>query len=383
VGKLKNIDQVRLMEIEQVLLEYCNGNFQPHVEITGDFDVYDSFGAAINMLGEELSATMVNRDYFHKIFNEIENVLFILDENGDVSDVNSTALIYFPGMHLKGLNIAEIIELNDDEIGEVLEKIRLIPGFRYDGEGTLVNVGSKTSVTVRINYLSAGNMTESYIVTINDISELKKRDHELVKAIVNTQEMERNRLAQDLHDDIGQQLSGLKMFMQALSAQKDDVQRSEVLKTCVELVDSISDEVRSVCFNLMPRTLDEMGLEKAIQLLVEKLQKGTEIDFRLVCFLDNTLISKEFEVNVFRIVQEFVNNSIKHADCNLVTISVIATDKNYEIGLTDNGRGFNKKKVENGMGLINIATRAKFVNGEVTWTTKKGKGVHLRITGQF
>lgn len=371
------------MEIEQVLLEYCNGNFNPQVNITGDFDVYDSFGVAINMLGEELSATMVNRDYFHKIFNEVESVLFILDENGEVTDSNSTAKIYYQGQKLIHQHISEIIELNDDEINDILEKIRLIPAYRYNGEGFLLNVDSKIDITVKINYLSNGNASETYIVTINDISELKKRDHELVKAIVNTQEMERNRLAQDLHDDIGQQLSGLKMFMQSLTGQKDEAHKSEILKTCVDLVDSISEEVRAVCFNLMPRTLDEMGLEKAINLLIEKLQKSSHIDFRLVCFLDKLNVSKEFEVNVFRIVQEFVNNSIKHSNCNLVTISVIATDKNYEIGLTDNGKGFNRKKVENGMGLINIATRAKFINGEVTWTTKKAKGVHLRITGEF
>jgi signal transduction histidine kinase len=133
----------------------------------------------------------------------------------------------------------------------------------------------------------------------------------------------------------------------------------------------------------MPRTLNELGLEKALELLLEKTIPHKTIDFRLLCNQDNPTIDKDFEVNVFRIIQEFVNNSIRHSECNLVNISVIITSQHYEINLSDNGKGFDKKNMRKGMGLLNIATRTKFIQGEIQWTAKKGKGVHLRISGMF
>lgn len=377
------IDNPRLVEIENVLLEYCRGNFLPQVEITGDFDIYDSFGAAINMLGEELSATTVNRDYFLNIFNEVNSFLLILNEEGIVTDQNKATDSIAGPRALVHQHIAELLTLNDEDISDVMEKFRLIPGFRFAGDGRLNLEKAAVEVTVKINSLGLVGSEETIIVTLNDISELRKKDHELVKAIITTQEQERNRFAQDLHDDIGQQLSGLKMFMHALSNQRNNTGRKEILSTCMDLIDSMAEEIRTVCFNLMPRTLNELGLEKAVELLISKLRTPDGIDFRVVCHQDNPGISKEFEVNVFRIIQEFINNSVKHSGGSLITISVITTNEHFDISLSDNGIGFDKKKMKNGMGLLNIATRARFINGEVTWTIKKGKGVHLRIAGQF
>jgi signal transduction histidine kinase len=372
----------RILEIEEVLLDYCRGNFSKQVRLTGEMDIYDSFAAAVNMVGEELSATTVNRNYFLSIFNEVDSILLIASENGDIHDRNKVADAYLKTESEK-LNIQDVLILNEEEVADILEKLRVVPGFRYAGEGKLLCKETVIDVTVKINFLRINQNEESYIITLNDISELIKKDRELVKAIITTQEQERNRLAQDLHDDIGQQLSGLKMFMQVLSNKQGQEGGKEILNTCVNLVDAIADEIRSVCFNLMPRTLNELGIEKALELLLEKTIPHKTIDFRLLCNQDNPNLDKDFEVNVFRIIQEFVNNSIRHSECSLVTISVIITLHHYEINLSDNGKGFDKKHKKNGMGLLNIATRSKFIQGETQWTIKKGKGVHLRISGMF
>ncbi len=376
------LDNPRILEIEEVLLDYCRGNFYKQVRLTGEMDIYDSFAAAVNMVGEELSATTVNRNYFLSIFNEVDSILLIASENGEITDKNKAAETYLKQGD-SNPNLQDFLVLNEEDISDILEKLRVIPGFRYAGEGKLLCEDKVIDVTVKINFLSASQNDESYIITLNDISELIKKDRELVKAIISTQEQERNRLAQDLHDDIGQQLSGLKMFMQVLSSKQGQEGGKEILNTCVNLVDSIAEEIRSVCFNLMPRTLNELGLEKALELLLEKTIPHKTIDFRLLCNQDNPTIDKDFEVNVFRIIQEFVNNSIRHSECNLVNISVIITSQHYEINLSDNGKGFDKKNMRKGMGLLNIATRTKFIQGEIQWTAKKGKGVHLRISGMF
>jgi two-component system NarL family sensor kinase len=126
-----------------------------------------------------------------------------------------------------------------------------------------------------------------------------------------------------------------------------------------------------------------LGIEKALELLLEKTIPHSKIEFRLLCNQDNPNINKDFEVNVFRIIQEFINNSIRHSDCTLIVISVISTYQYYEINLSDNGKGFDRKSAKNGMGLLNIATRTKFIQGETQWAIKKGKGIHLRISGTF
>lgn len=376
------LDNPRILEIEEVLLDYCRGNFNRQISLTGKMDVYDSFAAAVNMVGEELAATTVNRNYFLSIFNEVDSILMITSDSGEITDRNKAADAYLNSDWLN-VNIQDVLIINDEEITDIMEKLRVVPGYRFAGEGKLICEDKVVDVTVKMNFLSASQSRESYIITINDISELIKKDRELVKAIISTQEQERNRLAQDLHDDIGQQLSGLKMFMQVLNSKQGKEGSKEIMNTCVKLVDAIAEEIRAVCFNLMPRTLNELGIEKALELLLEKTIPHKIIDFRLLCNQDNPDIDKDFEVNVFRIIQEFVNNSIRHSECTLLTISVIITAQYYEINLSDNGKGFDKKIKSTGMGLLNIATRTKFIQGEMQWSIKKGKGVHLRISGKF
>jgi signal transduction histidine kinase len=376
------LDHPRLLEIEQVLIEFCKGNFSKSVQISGNFDIFDSFGAAINMLGEELSATTVNRDYFLNIFNEVDSLLLVMNDRAVITDQNQSALNASTDIPWAGITLGEVLKLNEDDLKKVLQKCRG-NSYRYDGEGVLKIEKKSINVSVKINRIHFNDYETGFVAALTDISELRKKDTELVKAIVSTQESERNRLAQDLHDEMGQQISGLKMFVQVLAANTRPKYREEIAQKCLSVVDSLAEEIRSVCFNLMPRTLNEVGLDKALELLLEKFKIKNGIDFQMRVSIDKTDISKDFEVNVFRIVQEFINNSIKHSKCTKVSIFILCSHTQFEVRLLDDGIGFNKKNVNNGMGMLNIATRAKFITGEVLWKSRKNKGVQLEITGHF
>ncbi|MBL7811194.1 MAG: hypothetical protein JNL57_03135 [Bacteroidetes bacterium] len=376
------LDHPRLAEIEQVLLEFCKGNFTPSVEISGNFDVFDSFGAAINMLGEELSATTVNRDYFLNIFNEVDSLLFVMDEKGIITDQNQSALKHSAGVPWGGLSLTDVLKLKDNDLKKILYRCGR-HNYHFNGEGRLKTATGQLEVSVKINAIRLNEYDTGFVATISDITDLRRKDRELVQAIISTQEAERNRLAQDLHDEIGQQIAGLKMFVQVLASKGNAAIREEVAMKCLSVVDSLAEEIRSVCFNLMPRTLNEVGLGKALELLVDKFRIRNNTQFVMHISIDKKDVDKDFEVNVFRIIQEFITNSLKHSGCKQIGIFVLCSLNRFEIRLTDNGVGFDKKNKKNGMGLLNIATRAKFIHGECVWKSRKNSGVQLEIQGIF
>jgi signal transduction histidine kinase len=229
-----------------------------------------------------------------------------------------------------------------------------------------------------------GDEITEYQGIIKDISKEKEIENLVIRTILNTQERERERFARDLHDSLGQQLSGIKFFLETLKLgdKLPDKKQNEMLAKSGEAINHAIEELRNICFNLMPRALESFGLKYAIEELCDKMEFAGTLKFNIIITKNFPSLEKSLEIAVFRIVQEFINNSIKHGKTKTISITMKLIQKKVYIVLKDDGIGFNQKKLSKnaGMGLKNVQSRITSYDGEVKIESAPNKGTTYRIT---
>jgi len=201
-----------------------------------------------------------------------------------------------------------------------------------------------------------------------------------IKAVFESQEKERTRISKDLHDGIGQQLSGLKMAWDKISTKLNNSKAAEFneLISLTQILDDTAVEIRDLSHQMMPKALKEFGLVPALEDMLEKSFKFSDITHEFENFgIDNSRFKEDVEISLYRISQELINNVIKHSQATEVNFQIFKTGNNLQLSVTDNGVGFDKNKVENGHGLSNIKTRLATING--TCTVESDQGTITRI----
>jgi Amt family ammonium transporter len=193
-----------------------------------------------------------------------------------------------------------------------------------------------------------------------------------------TQEREREKIARDLHDGVGQSLVALKINLGLIKKQtNDDAQIAQVDKT-IRLAESTIEEIRNVIYNLKPVELNRDGLSKSIRQLCDKLREISGIEF--TCDIKNELPewSETENLNIYRIVQECLTNIIKHSGAKKAQIDIFApNDKLYVVSISDDGVGFDTAGVNSGFGLSTIQQRAAILNAKVKIVSREGRGTRV------
>lgn len=212
-----------------------------------------------------------------------------------------------------------------------------------------------------------------------DAALLRERDRGL-KAVIDAQENERKRISKDLHDGIGQQLSGLKMAWEKLNTQlrQKAPEEKQVLTQLTVVLDEAAEEVRSISHQMMPKSLQNLGLVPALEDMLEKTFQHTAIKYSLEHHRAEQRYSEHIEISLYRICQELVNNCIKHSGASMMTVQLIGSKKHLTLLVEDNGTGM-KPKASDGHGLMNIASRLRTVNGRVTYEPSPVSGTLATI----
>jgi len=217
--------------------------------------------------------------------------------------------------------------------------------------------------------------------------EVMKQQDLATKAIISAEENERRRIAAELHDGVGQMMSAAKMNLSAIENEisfKDDAQKNSFDKV-IGMIDESCKEVRSVSHQMMPNALLKSGLANAVKEFIEKIDSRI-IKINLYSEGLNERLETNTETVLYRVIQECVNNVIKHSGANNLDISLIKDADGIAATVEDNGRGFDtgdKQKFE-GIGLKNINSRVAFLKGTVDFDSSPGKGtlvaIHVPIT---
>ncbi|MFW5725810.1 MAG: tetratricopeptide repeat protein [Bacteroidota bacterium] len=210
--------------------------------------------------------------------------------------------------------------------------------------------------------------------------ELHKQQEKGFKAIMEAQENQRMIFARELHDGLGQILSTAKLQLYALESHLIQPLK-ENLATSLGLLDDAITEVRSISHDMMPAALMRLGLVAALNEMARKINAAGAIKVIVVAEPDKPRLRLEAEIAVYRIVQEIINNAIKHSSATEIVITYINQEGNITLGIEDNGKGLDKKKIQStkGIGWLNINTRVNMFNGTININSQQGAGTRVEV----
>ena len=226
----------------------------------------------------------------------------------------------------------------------------------------LNNNQKKLSIQKEINH-------EQELTSLEDQQKLS-----VSNALIEGEEVERKRIARDLHDGLGSMLSGLKIHLK-LAEKENALSAAEVNN----LLDKSIKELRNISQNLMPESLLKLSLEHALRdLCMANSNAKTQIEFQYLIQKPN--LPKNYEIVIYRIIQELLNNALKYAEASLILVSCSQNKDTFFITVEDNGVGFDiMDKNNNGMGLRNIKNRVEILKGKLEIESEVNKGTSAYI----
>jgi two-component system NarL family sensor kinase len=212
--------------------------------------------------------------------------------------------------------------------------------------------------------------------------EIIRQQDMAAKAIIEAEESERKRIAADLHDGVGQLCSAIKMNLSGLNDQVTFKDKEAVLayEKTMAITDEACKEVRSISHQMMPNILLKSGLAVAVRDFLDKID-ARRLQVQLDTFGLNERLDSKIETVLYRVIQETVNNVIKHAKANRLYITLDKDTDGISVTIEDNGTGFDihDKEKFDGIGIKNITSRVEFLKGKVEFDSAPGRGTVVNV----
>jgi signal transduction histidine kinase len=232
------------------------------------------------------------------------------------------------------------------------------------------------------------NQPVKMIGSLKDVTEVKelenrlmeeklKKQKEISETMIQVQEKERTRLGVELHDNVNQILTSLRLYVGMLNPESPN--EKTIRDKCLSYVDTAVEEIRKLSRDLVVPQLKGNTLVENIQLLIRDINTCNGLKIKFTHTHETDLLSPGKKLALFRITQEQVKNILKYSKAKEATIYLEYKDDNVELIIKDDGIGFNPKKTFQGVGLSSIHERARFYNGRVEIMTAEGKGCTLKV----
>ncbi len=322
-----------------------------------------------------------------KILEANKNAYGIFQMSGSLSDLQA-----YKGDYKNAyINLQSKIKLNDSLFSQEnknaiakleSEKEVLELKSKNDKKSTLnkILIGSSIGLLL-IGFLGYRNFRNKRKLQNLKISELEKDKQLLaIDAMLKGQEEERSRIAKDLHDGLGGLLSGTKL---SFTNMKENLlltpENAILFEKSIGMLDTTIADLRKVAHNLMPEALVKFGLNDALNDFCSSIQLASSIKVDYQKIGIDRKLGNTAETFIYRIIQELVNNAVKHADAKEILVQVAYTNNKIIVTVEDNGKGYDKKQVNKGDGLDNIAYRVKYLSGTVDIVTSLNNGTSVNI----
>lgn len=213
--------------------------------------------------------------------------------------------------------------------------------------------------------------------------EEQKQRHKLItEAVIRAQENERSLIGLELHDNINQVLTTVKLHNEMVLEGIGDAKT--ILPRTLKYLQDCINEIRSLSKRLSAPTLGKISLEESVKDLIDSINTTSKIKItHRISGLDNQILKKELHIGVYRILQEQLNNVLKHADASEVFIQLERSEDSIHLSVTDNGKGFAMQNNKSGIGLVNMQTRAESLNGTFNLKSQPGRGCEMKLTLPF
>ncbi len=245
----------------------------------------------------------------------------------------------------------------------------------------LADLGVVVSICLSIGVMYAHKLFK-YIDRLNYQRQLWNR--RILTAVLRTEEKARSSFSKELHDGLGPLLSSAKLSLTTLSREEQDPQRRELLGSTTYIIEEAIRSIREISNNLSPHVLNDFGLARGVQNFIDKSVSIHPVEIRFTTNLGDERFDTDIEVILYRVICELINNSLKHADCCTITLSLTRSPESLRLEYGDDGRGFNPEVMGDlGMGLSNISSRIGSLGGTSQITSAEGEGMHASIAIDF
>ena len=374
-----------IIDVEIVLSE---------MEIDGQY-YFASFGRDITESKRAKEQIITEKELSYSIINSLPGVFYIYDENGKflkwnknfeiISKYNSTEIAAMKPLdffaddekQLLKEKIDAVFENGTEEIeANFFTKDKKKIPYYFNGRRSYIN-GKPCLVGMGIDISERKKTEESLRAMEKEILNQKVQEQKkITRAILKTQETERNYIGRELHDNVNQILAGAKLYL-GMAGKRDKMVKN-VVKYPLELIDNSIAEIRLLTSkNVTP--VRNINLKTLIQKLVNNLNKNTTIKTIFNYRITNQNIDDELKLNIYRIVQEQLNNIIKHAAPLQAKIVIDAAGNSIRVVVSDNGKGFDVNKRRDGIGITNMINRVESFNGKIDIESSPGNGTNIRI----
>jgi len=364
------------------------------------FIVRDEKGKAIRLTGASHDITdRKNKEEELKklslIAKETINGVVFRDKDQKITWVNNafTTIYGYELPEILGKTINSFLhgpETNRDAAEAVKQQLSKAETFVYE----VVNytkTGNKLLVKVHVQPIlnDRGDYTQSFTL-ITDITSQRrleeeveeekiKKQKEITHAVFAAQENERSAIGRELHDNINQILGATKLYIDM--AKKDNPNRNSYLATSSEYTLIAIEEIRKLSKTLITPLINENGLVNSVKDIAEDIMLVLPINIIITTDdFDEIALGNKFKLDIFRIVQEQINNTLKHAQAEKILIAFKENDGQLLVSVSDDGIGFDTTKKKSGVGFTNIRSRAELYNGIMQLASEVGKGTQLCLT---
>lgn len=205
-------------------------------------------------------------------------------------------------------------------------------------------------------------------------------------SLLKVQEEERRRMSREMHDGVGQVLTAIKLVSSKIKTMNSENPKFQAaLENLNALIIEAIDSTRTVSFNLMPPVLEDYGIEAALKIVKGNFEKTSDVKIKLDIVLKNQRLAQKLEINIYRIIQEALNNTIKHAKAKNIIIRIIRKEEIVFMEYSDDGIGFDETKINDTNqslihnGLANMKTRCKLLGGIFKLTSSMNQGTNIFI----
>ncbi|MGV3657331.1 MAG: PAS domain-containing sensor histidine kinase, partial [Chitinophagaceae bacterium] len=371
------------MELQVQPVYGDDGNLIQYLAIGQDISERKNINAQLALSEQKFKALVQNGS----------DLIVIIDDKGVLNYVseNVAELLSYEPKSLLGKNAFDLVHEEDrhyvlNEFQNLLNGNHETKGLQHrflKADGSWVWLESKganhlQNKAVNGILINARDVTERVKLQEKLDQELRNRQKELTTAVINAQEQERSQLGLELHDNVNQILTTVKlyneMYLSGLHPEKDLIKKSTMyVQECI-------NEIRSISKRLSAPTLGHISLHDSIQELIDTIVVTGHIELLFRPYnIENLCIGKELHLTIYRIVQEGLNNIIKYADARTAIISIRRYEGLLKVMIYDDGKGFDTKLKRKGIGITNMRTRAENMNGSFELSSSPGNGCTIKM----
>ena len=246
-------------------------------------------------------------------------------------------------------------------------------------------IGTLVTLSAVIGIVSFYTGYQKKLFQQQEAMHLKESNYqkELIGAVIETQENERERISKDLHDEVGAMLSTTKLYMNELQENLDNPPYAiELLQQTQHMLDESVQTIRRISKNLIPSLLEKHGLAKALESFFERINQADSIQVEFSCQIDLSSFELSKQLALYRMAQELTNNTLKHAQAKSIQVALYFEEKNLILLYQDDGIGFEVAKAQeaSGLGLKSMESRARVLGGTIVYQSKPQQGLKVLTT---